>query len=250
MRIVILILLLCIPTSSSAQLISETYKKRSNLFLALIITTYYTMMDYNQQNSNIAEWDYDAVALFNIAWRTALFGVCNYYESSYIPDNQKTLSKEEIAHMQLLISRTSSAAGMITYNSRYEKVIINRFDPSLPLTSIASILIRNVAWFYTVPRLLKPVNNMVFAHLPPTVIAEHVYAHLPIRFIPETTFFLVSLFSQNMVMSIKHTLFQFLPSPEQPFRLFPFTMPPFNDCTLCYLGTNLFGKNGPLSDEI
>lgn len=247
----------CSQTAKAQALISEKYKCIHNLATALTLTAYYTITDSNEQNHNTTEWKIDAITIGNIAWRTALFGIINYYQSSWIPDHQGKVPQAEIKRIEWLMALAATTAGMLTYNSRFGKVVVNRYydtknalEPYVPesvATAISAghIALRNVGWFYCFPLLLKPVNSWWYKTLPrQQVFAQWIYSKTASIILAHLVFSLIDALYQNGLVSIKHTLWQFLPKPSNLGIL------RFEDCTNCYLGTNLMGKNGPIGNVI
>ena len=256
------------------ELIGERYKIINNLALSFIITAYYTIVDSNQMSQDAKEWAIDTITAFNILWRSVLFGAINYLDYSYIPDHTpkitdyidrdmaKGLTKDALARGIMAIDAINSlkkrealaatTAAMITYNTRYDKVIVERFNEVqtklagqtsefiASMLSVVNIMLRNLVYFYTLPILFKPVNDYVIALLPrQQVFSQFVFDRTQSIVLAHAMFTLADILYKHVVMSIKHTIFQFVPTPSNAaiFR--------FDDCSTCYLGTNPFGKSGP-----
>lgn len=260
--------------ASRDELIGERFKIATNIVLSAVITFYYSMVDSNQLNQNIKEWTVDGLAAFNTVWRTILFGIGNYYDYSYIPDHRAKesdylpadgsalmpkaiergiMTDEQIESLKRKIVSIQTSAAMVTYNTRYDDVIIKRFfdtrksltdylsDVTATMLSCLNIVMRNFVYFYTIPVYLKRVNGYVIDHLPrQQTFSQFVYGRTGSIILAHLAFFLADAFLKHAVMSVKHTVCQFTPiAPDlHVFR--------FDDCTTCYFGTNLFGRNGPL----
>lgn len=234
--------------------VGDSYKIVQSFVMTAILTTYYTIADSNELSQNVQDWNVDLLTIFNILWRTALYSVINYYQSIYIPDHQKTLPKTEIESIKKKLSYATTTAAMLTYNSRYSKVIVERFSEAKETLShympesLASffsginIFVRNFAWFYTLSFWLQDVTYSWYEMLPrQQQFSNYVYEKTKSLILAHIIFSLIDILYKHSLVSIKHTIWQFIPMPSNTaiFR--------FDDCTSCYLGTNMFGKNGPLA---
>jgi hypothetical protein len=245
------------PTAQT--LISKNYALGHNLLASAALTTYYAIADANEQSQDAKEWNFDFITFFNIIWRTVLFGFINYYDYDYLQAHKAELGPRYY-EIKKIIALLATTAGMLTYNSRYNKVIINRFNDvkemlsaSMPegaatCLSVLNILMRNLIWWYTIPVFLKPFNDFVlsfFATQREVAFALYSKTHAMLGMTTATIaayglYSLIDLLYKHAVVSTKHTLWQFLPMPSN------FNIGRFEDCTSCYLGTNMFGKSGPL----
>lgn len=238
--------------------IPEAYKLFHNIALSLALSAYYTGSDSNKLNADMTQWQFDWVTKFNILWRSALYSPINYMEFSYLPDGlaKGTLTQEFVDFCKGWILWAGSTSQMITYNSRYEDVLVSRYNEyksyliglgESASTALAStvVFLRNFLWFYTVPKLLKPINGLLLAFLPRQQgVANIAYSQIPNRIVQLFAFSVVDALYKHLLVSIKHTAWQFLPT-AQDLRLFR-----FDDCTTCYFGTNMMGKNGTIGSQL
>jgi|GEM_PF-6276248 len=246
------------PAHSAVPEISEGYKLVHNLLLSLGLSAYYTGSDSNKLTADMTQWQFDWITQFNILWRATLFAPINYLEFSYLPDGLAagTLTQADVDFYKGWMLFAGSTSSMITYNSRYEDVLVSRYDEyksyclslgenaSTALASFA-ILMRNMVWFYTFPKLLKPINGLLLSNLPRQQdMAKLAYTYIPIQAIQLITFSVVDALYKHVLVSIKHTAWQFLPT-AQDLRLLR-----FDDCTTCYFGTNVMGRNGTIGSNL
>jgi hypothetical protein len=263
-KLVIVCMVMSVALSSSAAFakrldIPESYFLPYTLLVSLVVTSYFTTMDANQQSADVGDWQIDFTTLGNIIWRTALFGLINNAERTVQEQTAvKGNSWAKSEYFRLGLIKTTAA--MFTYNTRYDITIIKRYqdfvasfqewvDEGKAATLAAgSLLVTNVLVFYTVPLLWSSQVTAIFKkHTPiPKIVGSDFatkYQSVPIGFM---AFAVTDLISTHILISLKHTITGMLPSASDLGLL------RFPECTSCYFLTNPFGKSralgGPLYD--
>lgn len=230
--------------------INYTYRFISSL----ILTTYFAVMDANKQSADFKNWQIDATTGLNIGWRTILFTYLNSRDAQ-VRDEAQNHAPEWAAEQNRLLALARTTSSMVTYNTRWDETIVKRYgefrktletlvDQSYASTLAgASLVMTNLIWFYSIPMLWSPQFNTFYnRHTPnPLALAQGVRAFTGFNTLAIGTYMVADTISQHVLISLKHSIANALPIPAD-LRFFK-----FSDCTSCYFGTNLFGKNGPLA---
>lgn len=241
-----------------ADAVPVAWKWTHNLVKSLINTAYFAGMNSNNQNANMSEWIIDKRTAVNTGWATVVQGISNYYESSHLPEGEKagTLTVEEIKQIKWWLNFVGSTAPMITLNTNTAMVAERYNETKNTISDYMGIedentatviggttfLLRNVGYFYIIPPLIKPINFMFFKLLPKANdIANSVHARTGSIILASLTFSAVDIAYQELLISIKNLVNQFLPQPASPLSIAR-----FDDCTRCWFGTNLMGKSGTI----
>ncbi|MBH1988460.1 MAG: hypothetical protein I8H72_00310 [Myxococcaceae bacterium] len=238
------------------------------MVLSLFNTIYFTLLNSNNQVADIHQWTLDSRGLTNIVWNTMIYGWSNKLETSYIPEQNeriKTLAnveqiqaiQEGIAQAKWWVNCVGSTSPMLTLNTNmtmleerfYERKLWaenHGVDSELSNTvGFGLLFLSNVGFFYIVPPLLKSINHRFFSTLPSANwIAEKAFSKIPSKIVACAVFSGVSATYQEILISIKHLANQWIPQPNT------LSIARFDDCTRCWFGTNLFGKNGPIGSYL
>ena len=265
-KILLLWLILTFSTGSWAQPVENAvpvlYKLAHNMVMSFANTAYFSGLNSNNQNANMSEWTFDTRTAVNIAWASVVQGGVNYYESSYLPEGEKagTLTENDIKKIKGWINSVGSTVSMITLNTNTTMVAVRYNETKNVVSDYAGIedetmatvaggamfLLRNVGFFYIIPPLTKPINFMFFKILPKANdVSNAVHSRSSIRILSCLTFSGVSIVYQELLISIKNLVNQFLPQPATPLSIAR-----FDDCTRCWFGTNLMGKNGAIGSYL
>lgn len=219
-----------------------------------------------------SEWRFDALTVASAAIRPVFFVYINYQEKSVIPEQAARIANphERRAFSEQMHTRLQTLRApitMITYNMRFDDVVTKRFNEKYDLvmgfydaytprfvaksyghldaTLSASIyLLFNNIWFflYVTPQISGKLSSIIQEALwTQGDVAKHVVANgLPIA-VAYAAYAVWDIVMWQVNMSVKSFFFGLLwaPSDNWFFR--------FPDCTACFFGTNLLGKNGPIA---
>lgn len=231
--------------------------------LSVTITIYMVAVDANKQSADMNEWERDFTTVFNIIWRSVFFGWMKGEEGKVRDMISKARQIKDLdleakgIERNIFLSKLRIISSCVTYNTRYNETVLQRYEGFeenfqengggnwSPYFAGASLFFSNVILFYIQSLWSPHVNTFYYSYTAnPKILGSRVLNMGFPYALGFMTYMLSDYLFTHVLISIKDTMRGMLPaSSNLEFFRFP-------DCTMCYMGTNLMGKNGPIGKHL